>query len=91
MHRNESRQESNQALLSRVRKQMDEPRMAESMWKEREPDPGTMPVVSYAFGSAQAMTNSELQAAIKELERLSDNQKTCKLANADSDAGRAVS
>lgn len=37
------------------------------------------------------MTNSKLQAAMNELESLSDNQKTCKLANADSDAGRAVS
>jgi len=30
MHKNLPRQESNQALLARVKKEMDEPRMAES-------------------------------------------------------------
>ena len=30
MHTNQSRQESNQALLARVKKEMDQPRMAES-------------------------------------------------------------
>jgi hypothetical protein len=30
MHKNQPRQESNQALLARVKKEMDEPRMAES-------------------------------------------------------------
>jgi hypothetical protein len=30
MHKHQSRQESDQALLARVKKEMDEPRMAES-------------------------------------------------------------
>ena len=30
MHKNEPKQESNQAILARVKKEMDEPRMAES-------------------------------------------------------------
>jgi hypothetical protein len=30
MHKNEPKQESNQATLARVKKEMDEPRMAES-------------------------------------------------------------
>ncbi len=30
MHKNQSRQESNQALLARVKKEMDQPRMAET-------------------------------------------------------------
>jgi len=30
MHKNQPREESNQALLARVKKEMDEPRMAES-------------------------------------------------------------
>jgi hypothetical protein len=30
MHKNERKQESNQATLARVKKEMDEPRMAES-------------------------------------------------------------
>jgi len=30
MHKNQARQESNQALLARVKKEMDEPRMAAS-------------------------------------------------------------
>jgi hypothetical protein len=30
MHKNQPRKESNQALLARVKKEMDEPRMAES-------------------------------------------------------------
>jgi len=34
MHLNESKQESNQAKLARVKKEMDEPRMAESTWEE---------------------------------------------------------
>lgn len=39
MHLNEPKQESNQATLARVKKEMDEPRMAESTWEEeRQPD-----------------------------------------------------
>ena len=53
MHINESRQESNQALLSRVTKEMDEPRMVESTREELEADTGGTPVVSSAFGSAK--------------------------------------
>ena len=34
MHKNESMQESNQAILARVKKEMDEPRMAESTREE---------------------------------------------------------
>ena len=34
MHLNESKQESNQATLARVKKEMDEPRMAESTREE---------------------------------------------------------
>ena len=34
MHKNEPNQESNQATLARVKKEMDEPRMAESMREE---------------------------------------------------------
>jgi hypothetical protein len=34
MHKNEPKQESNQAILARVRKEMDEPRMAESTREE---------------------------------------------------------
>jgi hypothetical protein len=34
MHKNQPRQESNQALLVRVKKEMDEPRMAESTREE---------------------------------------------------------
>jgi hypothetical protein len=34
MHKNQPRQESNQALLARVKKEMDEPRMAESTREE---------------------------------------------------------
>ena len=34
MHRDEPKQESNQAILARVKKEMDEPRMAESTREE---------------------------------------------------------
>jgi hypothetical protein len=34
MHKNQPRQESDQALLARVKKEMDEPRMAESTREE---------------------------------------------------------
>jgi len=34
MHKNQARQESNQALLARVKKEMDEPRMAASTREE---------------------------------------------------------
>jgi hypothetical protein len=34
MHKNEPKQESNQATLARVKKEMDEPRMAESTREE---------------------------------------------------------
>jgi hypothetical protein len=34
MHKNQPRQESNQALLARVKKEMDEPRVAESAREE---------------------------------------------------------
>jgi hypothetical protein len=34
MHKNEPKQESNQAILARVKKEMDEPRMAESTREE---------------------------------------------------------
>jgi hypothetical protein len=34
MHKNEPKQESNQATLARVKKEMDEPRMAESAREE---------------------------------------------------------
>jgi len=34
MHKNEPKQESSQATLARVKKEMDEPRMAESTRKE---------------------------------------------------------
>jgi hypothetical protein len=34
MHKNEAKQESNQATLARVKKEMDEPRMAESTREE---------------------------------------------------------
>jgi len=34
MHKHQPRQESNQALLARVKKEMDEPRMAESTREE---------------------------------------------------------
>ena len=34
MHKNEPKQESNQAILDRVKKEMDEPRMAESTREE---------------------------------------------------------
>ncbi len=34
MHKQQSRQESDQALLARVKKEMDEPRMAESTREE---------------------------------------------------------
>ena len=34
MHKNQPRQESNQALLVRIKKEMDEPRMAESTREE---------------------------------------------------------
>jgi hypothetical protein len=34
MHKNQPRQESNQALLARVKKEIDEPRMAESTREE---------------------------------------------------------
>jgi hypothetical protein len=34
MHKNQPRQESNQALLARIKKEMDEPRMAESAREE---------------------------------------------------------
>jgi hypothetical protein len=34
MHKNEPNQESNQAILARVKKEMDEPRMAESAREE---------------------------------------------------------
>jgi hypothetical protein len=34
MHKNEPKQESNQETLARVKKEMDEPRMAESTRKE---------------------------------------------------------
>jgi hypothetical protein len=34
MHRNEPKQESNQAILARVKKEMDEPRRAESTREE---------------------------------------------------------
>ena len=34
MHQNQPKQESNQAILARVKKEMDEPRMAESTREE---------------------------------------------------------
>jgi hypothetical protein len=34
MHKNQLKQESNQAILARVKKEMDEPRMAESTREE---------------------------------------------------------
>jgi hypothetical protein len=34
MHNNEPKQESNQAILARVKKEMDQPRMAESTREE---------------------------------------------------------
>jgi hypothetical protein len=34
MHKNEPKQKSNQAILARVKKEMDEPRMAESTREE---------------------------------------------------------
>ena len=34
MHKNQPKQESNQAILARVKKEMDEPRMAESTREE---------------------------------------------------------
>jgi hypothetical protein len=34
MHKNEPKQESNQAILARLKKEMDEPRMAESTREE---------------------------------------------------------
>jgi hypothetical protein len=34
MHKNQPKRESNQAILARVKKEMDEPRMAESTRKE---------------------------------------------------------
>jgi hypothetical protein len=34
MHKNEPKQESNQAILARVKKEMDQPRMAESTREE---------------------------------------------------------
>jgi hypothetical protein len=34
MHKNEPKQESNQAILARAKKEMDEPRMAESTREE---------------------------------------------------------
>jgi hypothetical protein len=34
MHKNEPKQESNEAILARVKKEMDEPRMAESTREE---------------------------------------------------------
>jgi hypothetical protein len=34
MHKNEPKQESNQAILARVKNEMDEPRMAESTREE---------------------------------------------------------
>jgi hypothetical protein len=42
MHKNEPKQESNQLTLARVKKEMDEPRMAESTrGKRRDPDHAT--------------------------------------------------
>jgi hypothetical protein len=48
MHKNQARQESNQALLARVKKQMDEPRMAASTREEtvsstKKPEPVKLP------------------------------------------------
>jgi hypothetical protein len=40
MQRNEPKQESNQATLARVKKEMDEPRLAESTREELEQDHG---------------------------------------------------
>jgi hypothetical protein len=40
MHKNEPKKESNQALLSRVTKEMDEPRTTESTREELTPDHG---------------------------------------------------
>jgi hypothetical protein len=34
MHKNQTKEESNQAILARVKKKMDEPRMAESTREE---------------------------------------------------------
>ena len=40
MHKNEPKKESNQTLLARVTKEMDEPRMTESTREELKPDHG---------------------------------------------------
>jgi hypothetical protein len=42
MHKNEPKQESNQATLVRVKKEMNEPRMAEST-REKDSQPATRP------------------------------------------------
>jgi hypothetical protein len=48
MHKNQPKQESNQALLARVKKEMDEPRMAESTREEYDSQP------HYAAGVGKA-------------------------------------
>ena len=42
MHKNQPKQESNQALLARVKKEMDEPRMAESTREEYDVNQSTL-------------------------------------------------
>src|ERR1039457_3095280 len=55
MHKNQPRQESNQALLARIKKEMDEPRMAESTREDYDVNHTTTLAESATIAAAAAI------------------------------------
>jgi hypothetical protein len=59
MHKNQPKQESNEAILARIKKEMDEPRVAESTRKELRRQP------HHAAGTGKAAVKSSERARRK--------------------------
>jgi|GEM_PF-1888636 hypothetical protein len=77
MHKNQARKKSNQALLARIKKEMDEPRMAASTREEtvsstKRPEPVKLPVIQHGRHGQELLGSSKRREM---LPRSEDNGK----------------